>query len=60
MTTMQLEPELIPLAMLNALAYCPRRFVYEYVQGEMLLNAHVVEGDAAPCGGGCGGDGVAG
>lgn len=36
--------ELIPLAMINALAYCPRRFVYEYVQGEMLLNEHVVEG----------------
>ncbi|NJL05809.1 MAG: CRISPR-associated protein Cas4 [Chloroflexaceae bacterium] len=44
MTTIQREPELIPLAMLNALAYCPRRFVYEFVQGEMLLNAHVVEG----------------
>jgi CRISPR-associated exonuclease Cas4 len=36
--------EYIPLAMINALAYCPRRFVYEFVQGEMLLNAHVVEG----------------
>ncbi|WP_029215462.1 CRISPR-associated protein Cas4 [Kallotenue papyrolyticum] len=36
--------EPIPLAMLNALAYCPRRFVYEHVQGEMLLNEHVVEG----------------
>ncbi len=44
MTTVQLEPDLIPLAMLNAMAYCPRRFVYEFVQGEMLLNAHVVEG----------------
>lgn len=34
----------IPLAMLNALAYCPRRFGYEFIQAEMLLNAHVVEG----------------
>lgn len=34
----------IPLAMLNALAYCPRRFGYEFIQSEMLLNAHVVEG----------------
>ena len=30
--------------MINALAYCPRRFSYEFVQGEMLLNEHVVEG----------------
>ncbi len=44
MTTLLLEPDLIPLAMLNAMAYCPRRFAYEYVQGEMLVNAHVVEG----------------
>lgn len=47
MTTLQLEPAYIPLAMLNALAYCPRRFVYEHVQGEMLHNAHVVEGTLA-------------
>ncbi len=47
MTTLQLEPEYIPLAMLSALAYCPRRFVYEHVQGEMLYNAHVVEGTLA-------------
>ena len=38
------EPEYIPIAYLNALVYCPRRFVYEFVQSEMLLNAHVVEG----------------
>lgn len=37
-------PQYVPLAMINALAYCPRRFVYEFVQGEMLLNEHVVEG----------------
>ncbi len=38
------EPEYIPISHLNALAYCPRRYVYEFVQGEMLLNSHVVEG----------------
>ncbi len=37
-------PEYIPLSMLNALAYCPRRFAYEFIQAEMLLNEHVVEG----------------
>ncbi len=35
---------LIPISYLNALAYCPRRFVYEYVQAEMLVNEHVFEG----------------
>jgi CRISPR-associated exonuclease Cas4 len=34
----------IPISHLNALAYCPRRYVYEFVQGEMLVNAHVVQG----------------
>src|SRR5579859_2129651 len=34
----------IPLSMINALAYCARRFGYEFVQAEMLLNEHVVEG----------------
>jgi CRISPR-associated exonuclease Cas4 len=39
------EPvEYIPLSHINALAYCPRRFVYEYVQAEMLVNEHVLEG----------------
>lgn len=38
------EPDYIPLAMINALAYCPRRFGYEFLQAEMLLNEHVVEG----------------
>jgi CRISPR-associated exonuclease Cas4 len=41
---MEGEGVAVPLAMMNALAYCPRRFVYEFVQGEMLLNEHVVEG----------------
>lgn len=43
-TTITQRPDHIPLAMLNALAYCPRRFGYEFIQAEMLLNAHVVEG----------------
>jgi CRISPR-associated exonuclease Cas4 len=34
----------IPLAYINALAYCPRRFYYEYVEAEMLVNEYVVEG----------------
>ncbi len=38
------QPDYIPLAMINALAYCPRRFGYEFIQQEMLLNEHVVEG----------------
>lgn len=36
--------DLIPISHINALAYCPRRFYYEYVQAEMLLNEHVLEG----------------
>ncbi len=44
MTTITGQPDYIPLAMINALAYCPRRFSYEFVQGEMLFNDHVVEG----------------
>jgi CRISPR-associated exonuclease Cas4 len=43
-TTITQTPDYIPLAMLNALAYCPRRFAYEFIQGEMLHNEHVVEG----------------
>jgi len=37
-------PDLIPLAMLNAFVYCPRRFHYEFVQGVMEDNAHVIQG----------------
>lgn len=35
----------IPLAMLNALAFCERRFYYEFVLGEMVVNHHVREGE---------------
>src|SRR5436305_7041262 len=37
-------PESIPLSYLNALEYCPRRFYYEFVQGDMLVNEFVLEG----------------
>lgn len=37
-------PEMVPISMLNALTYCPRRFFYEFAQGEMLVNAHVAAG----------------
>ena len=37
-------PESIPISALNALEYCPRRFYYQFVQGEMLVNEFVLEG----------------
>ena len=37
-------PESIPLSHLNAYAYCPRRFYYEFVLGEMVVNEHVLGG----------------
>ena len=37
-------PESIPLSYLNAIEYCPRRFHYEFVQGDMLRNEFVLEG----------------
>lgn len=36
--------EYLPISHINALAYCPRRFFYEYVQAEMLVNEYVMEG----------------
>ena len=44
MTTITTQPDYIPLSMINAIAYCPRRFGYEFIQSEMLVNEHVVEG----------------
>ncbi len=39
------EPlESVPISALNALVYCPRRYYYEYVLGEMEVNAHVMGG----------------
>ncbi len=36
--------EYLPLSMLNQFAYCPRRFWLMYAQGEMVINAPVLEG----------------
>ena len=38
------RPYFLPISHLNALEYCPRRFYYEFVLGEMLVNEHVLEG----------------
>ena len=37
-------PDFLPVSHLNALEYCPRRFYYEFVLGEMIVNEHVLEG----------------
>jgi CRISPR-associated exonuclease Cas4 len=37
-------PEYIPFSFLNAYAYCPRRFYYEFTEAEMLVNEHVLGG----------------
>jgi CRISPR-associated exonuclease Cas4 len=34
----------LPLAYLNAWEYCPRRFYFEYVLGEMIDNEHIILG----------------
>lgn len=34
----------LPLSYINQFAYCPRRFWYMYVLGEMAENAHVLRG----------------
>ena len=36
--------EMLPISSLNALEYCPRKFYYQFVQGEMLINEFVLEG----------------
>ena len=38
------EPDFLPISMLNQLCYCERRFWLMYVQGEMVVNAPVLEG----------------
>src|ERR1700738_2698369 len=37
----------LPISSLNALEYCPRKFYYQVVQGEMLVNEFVLEGTLA-------------
>lgn len=36
--------ESLPLSRIGQYAYCPRRFWYMYVQGEMVENVHVLRG----------------
>lgn len=38
------SPDYLPLSLLNQLAYCERRFWLMFVQGEMDVNAPVLEG----------------
>jgi len=38
------KDDLIPISMINTLIYCPRRFHYEFVQGEWKDNVHTTEG----------------
>jgi CRISPR-associated exonuclease Cas4 len=38
---------MIPISSLNALEYCPRKFYYQFVQGETLVNEFVLEGTLA-------------
>lgn len=42
--TKRAMPESISLSYLNAIEYCPRRFYYEFVEGDMLENEFVLEG----------------
>ena len=35
---------MLPISSLNAMEYCPRRFYYQFVQSEMLVNEFVLEG----------------
>lgn len=39
--------ETISISSLNALEYCPRKFYYQFVQGETLVNEFVLEGTLA-------------
>ncbi len=39
--------EMIPISSLNALEYCPRKFYYQFVQGETQVNEFVLEGTLA-------------
>jgi CRISPR-associated exonuclease Cas4 len=41
------EVGMLPISSLNALEYCPRKFYYQFVQGEMLVNEFVLEGTLA-------------
>src|SRR2546429_4605577 len=38
------EVGMLPISGLNAIEYCPRKFYYQFVQGEMMVNDLVLEG----------------
>ncbi len=38
------EVGMLPISGLNAIEYCPRKFYYQFVQGEMIVNDLVLEG----------------
>ena len=38
---------MIPISSLNALVYCPRKFYYQFVQGEEMSNEFILEGTLA-------------
>jgi CRISPR-associated exonuclease Cas4 len=40
----QTAPDASPISALNTLEYCPRRFYYQFVQSDMLINEFVLEG----------------
>lgn len=40
------DEKLLPVRMLNELAYCPRLYFLEWVQGEFVDNVHTIEGRA--------------
>ncbi|HLH63462.1 MAG TPA: CRISPR-associated protein Cas4 [Ktedonobacteraceae bacterium] len=42
--TTRTVPDSVSISSLNTLHYCPRRFYYEYVQCDMLVNEYVLEG----------------
>jgi CRISPR-associated exonuclease Cas4 len=37
-------PDTIPISALNTLEYCPRRFYYQFVHSDMVINEFVLEG----------------
>lgn len=41
----ELAADLLPLSYINQFDYCPRRFWYIYVQGQMVENVHMLRGN---------------
>jgi CRISPR-associated exonuclease Cas4 len=42
--TTRMVPDSVSISSLNTLEYCPRRFYYQFVQCDMLVNEFVLEG----------------